>query len=104
MNYTIDPRYRLTWNGDNVFLVDITEKNYGRGHPVLMLNREGGELVELLRTNTLESVADTFGEGERDPSGHRANIMSAVRTLCEAGVLKGDIPFGTIAPLPKEKT
>lgn len=104
MNYIIDPRYRLTWNGDNVFLVDITEKNYGRGHPLLMLNRDGGELIELLQKEPLESILGTTVNGEKESSELRANILSAVRTLCETGVLLGEIPSGTNALLPKEKT
>ena len=103
MIYSLDPRFRMTWNEDNAFIVDISDKNYGRGKSVLMLNREGGELVELLQNTHFDLVLAKLCEGVADHAAIRENVVSAVRTLCEAGVLKGAPPLDAVTSLSTEK-
>lgn len=103
MIFHLNSKFRLTRNGENVFLVDITEKNYGRGQSVLMLNREGGQLIELLQNADIDSAINIIYEGEENRAEIKANVLSAVRALCEAGVLKGVVPKEATFTLPIEK-
>lgn len=100
MPYSLNPRFKLSWSGDNVFLVDVKEARYGVDEPVLMLNREGGELLQRLQTKSLDEIISESCVGCANAEMVKANMLSAVRSLCELGVLQAPAIMESCDTLP----
>ena len=90
MKYTVNLNYKKISVGDDIFLIDIKEKNYGRDKPVLMVNSTTARVLELIEGHSDVEIFNIL-KADKDYSYSeeelRESINATIRVLCDENVI-----------------
>ncbi len=84
MKYMLNSNYKRISAGEYTFMIDITEKEYGRSKPVLYVNSSTLHVLDLLKKHSKEEVLNILlNEGDHSCSEEelRENIVSTIEVL-----------------------
>lgn len=90
MEYIVNSNFKMVNTGEDTFLIDITEKDYGRSKPVIMVNKSTLHILDLLKNHSEKEIIDIIlSEGDHlcPDDELKENIISTITLLTNEQII-----------------